>query len=272
MLRAAHSQVKPIVGFQFVALPVELLRRTDLSPAAKLLVAVVMDSARGSRAGSCRLTNEALGARIGRSAASVKRLLAELEAVGVVRRDTVAEGRVRTAVTPTWVAQSCATEQASAAQNCDRGGAESIHPAAQNRATIQNLPSEPTIQTGPILSVSGGEKTEPKPSPAEIAAAMRAMVAGKYAPTIWSSVQPTQSPPRPAASNPRRTTVEPTAAPPRDVHELARGIFVDARRAAYAACGGRRQAARNQEALAAWRECSPHRNDDFLDFSKSPTP
>jgi len=185
MLPHAQSQVKSSVGFQFVAVPVELLERTDLSPAAKLLAGVVLDSARGSRAGSCKLSNASLGARIGMSGASAKRLLAELEALGVIRRETIAAGRIRTAIRPTWVDQIRATEQASVAQDHPRGGADLSQGVARDRATIQTPGSELSIRPG-SSSISTGEKSpDPKPSPSDIAAAMRAMIAGKFAPLLF---------------------------------------------------------------------------------------
>lgn len=94
MIAARALQVKAVIPFQFVALPSEILRRVDVSDAAKLLVAVILDAARGSRS-VCRLTNAALAARLGKSVAAVKRPLAELESLGLIRRDTLAGGRVQ---------------------------------------------------------------------------------------------------------------------------------------------------------------------------------
>lgn len=195
MIAARAFQVKPVIPFQFVALPVEILRRTDLSAAAKLLLAVVMDSARGNRSGTSKLTNAALAARVGRSAASIKRLLAELEAAGLVRRDTLAEGRVRTAVVPTWVDQERATDHASTAQDQPTPGAGMAEGVARDRPTIQSPPSE-QIQKGTISRLTG-EETEPKPSPAEIAKAMRAMLAGRYAPAMFDAESPPTDQPTP---------------------------------------------------------------------------
>lgn len=187
MIGPRAQQVKPVLGFQFVALPVEVLRRPDLSAAAKLLAAVVMDSARGSRGGSCRLTNASLAARIGRSAASVKRLLGELEAAGLVRRDHVAEKHQRTAVVPTWAAQESTTGQADGDRARSTPGAGMNHPPAQDRAAIQTPGSEPT-QTNALAPTPGGE--DRKPTPREIAEAMRAMVAGRYAPQMFDAKPP----------------------------------------------------------------------------------
>lgn len=189
MFSHVPTQVKSAVGFQFIALPVEILRRPDLSLGAKLLVAVVTDSARGDRRGSCRLTNAGLGARIGRSAASVKRLLSELAAAGLVRRDHVAEKHQRTAVVPTWAAQESTTGQADAAQDRPTPGSKTTHPGVHSRAAIQSRESEP-IQTGPILPTPtlGGGGEDPKPSPAEVAAAMRSMIAGRFEAHMFDGV------------------------------------------------------------------------------------
>lgn len=195
MIDAARPQVKPI-GFQFVAVPVELLSRTDLSPAAKLLAGVVLESARGSRAGVCRLSNASLGSRIGLSAASAKRLLAELEAAGVLKRETIAEGRIRTAIRPTWVDRIRSTEQAHAAQIQPRGGSDLSQGEGQIRATIQNSGSEKRNQTG-SLDLDSGEK---KPTQAEIAAALRSMVAGTFAPMMFGEAKPEAMPEAPRGS------------------------------------------------------------------------
>jgi hypothetical protein len=192
MFGVARSQVKPSLGFQFVALPVDLLRRPDLSASAKLLAAVVMDAARGARSGLCKLSNAALGARIGRSAASVKRLLAELEAAGLVRRDHAAEKHQRTAIVPTWVDQSRAAEQAHADREQPGGGAETSRGAAQSRATPQSAPSETISQTVPPLSTRG--EKPPAPGPGEVAAAVRAMISGSWRPTTAEPAAPRRLP------------------------------------------------------------------------------
>lgn len=158
MIAARALQVKAVIPFQFVALPSEILRRVDVSDAAKLLVAVILDAARGSRS-VCRLTNAALAARLGKSVAAVKRPLAELESLGLIRRDTLAGGRVRTGIVPTWVAQAVATVHApgppTGATPCTPGSTPGT-----SRSTIQTLTSEPAFQTGPISWTPGRRRNQ----------------------------------------------------------------------------------------------------------------
>jgi hypothetical protein len=184
MLPHAQSQVKSSLGFQFVAMPTDILRRDDLSAPAKLLAAVIIDSARNSPSGRCKLTNASMGAKIGRSAVSVKRLLGELEAAGVVRRETIADKHNRAAILPTWADQIRPTEQASADQDRPAPGSDSTPTPAQDRPAIQSPGSELGIQTGPNLPLDSGEK---RPSPEQVAAAMRAMIAGTYSDAMFSA-------------------------------------------------------------------------------------
>jgi hypothetical protein len=222
MLPHAQSQVKSSLGFQFVAMPVDILRRDDLSPAAKLLAAVIIDSARNSPSGRCKLTNASLGAKIARSAVSVKRLLGELEAAGVVRRETIADKHNRAGVVPTWVDQIRPAEQASADQNRPAPGSDSTPTPAQDRPAIQSPGSELGIQTSPNLSLDSGEK---RPSPEQVAAAMRAMIAGTYSDAMFGAgtkgIQKADTPahdpsPVPAKGVPKRDTL-----PAKGTHEMS---------------------------------------------------
>ncbi len=235
MVAAAHSAGKPVIGFHFLAVPVALVERTDLSPAAKLLAGVILDSARGSKAGSCRLCNSTLATRIGVSVASVKRLLAELETAGVICRETIAGGRIRTAIRPTWVDQIRSTEQASADQDQPRGGADSSHPLAHGRATIQTPGSEPGIQTSPILSTQG-EKTSDEPvlTAEQTAEYIRAMRDGTFKPILAGAVpgggRAVSPVPSPAEKSPR---IEKTETYPPEVRTMFGRVGYSARAAAF---------------------------------------
>jgi hypothetical protein len=182
MIGPRAASVKTQIDFQFVAMPTDILRRDDLSAPAKLLAAVILDSARGSASGRCKLTNASLGARIGRSAVSVKRLLGELEAAGLVRRETIADKHNRVGVVPTGVAQNRSTEQASADQNRPTPGSTSTRPPDQDRPAIQSPGPEPGIQTGSIALDSGGGKTPDQgdriATPEETATFLRALLRG----------------------------------------------------------------------------------------------
>lgn len=255
MLPHAQTEVKSTLGFQFIALPVELLRRNDLSDGAKILASVVMDSARGARSGSCRLSNASLAARTGRSIPTVKRHLAELESAGIIRRDTLAEGRVRTAVVPTWVAQSCTTEQASATQERSTGGSEMIQGVDRDRPTIQTPPSDPSFQTGEVLEVSGGE--DPKPTPAEVAAAMRQMIAGRFGAALFAQPVPEpdgpEVPTSPTPKPPTPPTPNPTPTPPKlDAKCLFRQVGYSARAAIVQSAPVRKSVQQQLAELAEW--------------------
>lgn len=268
MIAARAFQVKPSVNtgidYQFLALPAEVARRRDVSSAAKLLMAVVLDSARGNRSGSCKLSNASLAARIGCSVPTVKRLLAELEALGLVRRDTLAEKRVRTSIVPTWVDQKRSTEQASADQDRSRGGTEMIHPVGQERSTFQPRGVR-ADSDGPILSTlegTGGADLDPKPGPAEIAKAMRDMVGGRYSSALFAQPEPTPEgpevppPPTPTPKPPAPPTPNPLPTPP---SRTPRSFDFDPRRVGYSAVAAivhgsppRKTATQQLEELRRW--------------------
>ena len=109
MIAHAHSQVKVAphagVGFQFVAIPAQLLRAGDLSFGAVVLLGVVADAARQNRSGLCKLSNASLAFRIGRSESEVGRYLLELEAAGLVAREFGRSKHVRLGVRLTWLEQ-----------------------------------------------------------------------------------------------------------------------------------------------------------------------
>lgn len=178
MLSLRAHQSKPTIGFQFCPCPVELLRRNDVSPAGKLLFMVLLDSARGSRSGMSKLCNATLGARIGKSASEAGRHLAELESLGLVRREYGPSKRIRAGVAITWVPEIPATPESTSTRSDQPGSANPVNRVQQTSATIQSPPSEPRDQTGQVFEVSGGE--DPKPSPQQIAAAMREMIAGRF--------------------------------------------------------------------------------------------
>lgn len=91
------------VGFQFIAIPSQLLKAADLSFGAVLLFGVIADAVRQNRSGLCKLANATLGERIGRSESEVGRYMLELEAAGMVARDFVGQSKfVRTGVRVTW--------------------------------------------------------------------------------------------------------------------------------------------------------------------------
>lgn len=137
------------IPYQFRALPCETTSSRAISQSAKILHAVLLDA--GRRKGACTLTNRTLGGMIGRSPATVKRLLAELEAAGLARRELSAGGRIRSGVVPiapdsrvgeitkSGVAHSQATERIGVAQSRSEGGSSSAPGVAHSRsASIQS--------------------------------------------------------------------------------------------------------------------------------------
>lgn len=185
--------------FQFRPMPVAA-ESLGLPSTALHLFTILIDDAK-RRGWRTRLLNPALASRLGRSVATVKRLLALLESRGLIQREHAADGRIRTATRITWdgVAQSCATEQKSVAHSQSGGGSLMRQGVAHSCATNSERPQS-AFQT-PGFSTSEEEKREePAPSPAETAAALRAMVAGKWAPMIFDEAKPHEAPAKPATS------------------------------------------------------------------------
>jgi len=164
MIGHAAPTVKatPRLGFQFRPLPVSA-DVSGLPSTAAILFGILIDESK-RRGWRTRLTNAALASRLNRSVATVKRLLALLEARGLIQREHVADGRVRTATRITWagVAQSCATEQPSVAQSQYGGGSTVSRGVAHSCATNSESPSQSAFQTGEV-STSREEKTESSP-------------------------------------------------------------------------------------------------------------
>jgi hypothetical protein len=258
MFSYAPSKVKPVppIGVPFAPIPLDVMKRKDLSPSSKLVFAAIANQAR-MRRGDSTLTNAQIADATGTSEAAVRRALAELESVGMIQRQFGASERVRTSIRVTYdpdeVAQGRSTPPLVVAQPEQPGCAPAPKGVAQGRATPLSK-NEESSKNADVSLVRGGEdQSEPRPSPAEIAEGLRAMIAGEYAPVVWPSEPSTQSPPPPAPPDLRQTPTGRTPAPPRDVHDLARGIFVDARRAAYAKPGGRPKTAEQQLAeLKRW--------------------
>jgi DNA-binding MarR family transcriptional regulator len=268
MFSYALSKVKsvPSIGVPFAPIPLDVMRRRDLTPLAKLVFSAVANHAR-MRRGDSTLTNAQIAAAVGMSEPGIRRAVAELEAAGLIARQYGESQRVRASIritySPAEVDTQTSTKPAVAVAQHQPGCDPSVMRVDAQASASLSKNEKPTKNADVPLVRVEEDQTDPKPSPAEIASAFRMMVAGKYAPTIWSSDQSKQSATRPDPSASCRTTAEPTAAPPRDVHELARGIFVDARRAAYAKPGGgRRKTAAQQIAELAERR---RRSNDSAD-------
>jgi hypothetical protein len=84
-----------------VTIPLPVAASTDLSAGAKLLFGVIYTAADQDPDRLCRLGNAELQARTGLSAGQVRRLLPELEAMGLIQRSLCDAGH-RAGIVPTW--------------------------------------------------------------------------------------------------------------------------------------------------------------------------
>lgn len=205
-------KASPRLGFQFHPLPVAAVA-DGLPSTAAILFAILIDDAK-RRGWRTRLLNPALASRLGRSVATVKRLLALLESRGLIQREHVADGRVRTATRITWagVAHSQSTDNRSVAHSQSGGGSFAIQGVAHSCATNSERPQSAFQTAGNSTSDEGEKREEPKPSPTETAAALRAMIAGKWAPIIFDEAKPAPTstkPPTSPETSPAPSPVEP---------------------------------------------------------------
>lgn len=219
MFPRAHTEVKstPSIGVPFAPIPHEILQRRDISSLAKLVFAVIANQARMRRGDSTPMTNAQIAAAVGASLAAVRRALDELEAVGLIDRQYGASERVRASIRVTFdpdrVAQGRATHPSQVARVEQPGCASASEGVAHQRATPLNTKNEEP-EKSVVLDSRG---TEPKPSPAEVAAAMRAMVGGRFAVMLFDAQPdpepegpevppaPTPRPPTPPTPNPQPT-------------------------------------------------------------------
>jgi hypothetical protein len=204
----------------------------SLSSTAKLLFAAIVDAARGNRSGLCKVANATLADRIGRSESEVGRCLLELEAAGLVARRFGQSKNVRVGVAVTWaesVPQECGTERPSAPQGQGAGSASTGNLVTQGSGPGRTGGVDPR-QTAPLSTHEG---TDPRPTPAEVAAALRSMVAGRFAPALFDA--------RPAPSQ-----------PPPNVEAMAYGVLYAAEAAIKRDKPHRKPAAQQLAELAAW--------------------
>lgn len=170
-------RTSPRIDYQFRPLPCETASSREVSQSAKLLHAVLLDAAR--RGGTCALTNRSMGARIGRSRATVKRLLAELESAGLARRELASGGRVRSAVVPfaPGVAHSQSTIQTTVAHSRAGGGSLSSPGVAHSCAASIQSPLQSALSDADRSSLGESEDAAALASPGpEGAAYLRACV------------------------------------------------------------------------------------------------
>ena len=202
VVRTQHDPPRQI-SFAFRADPTAL-DDMKLPRTARDAFGLVLDNAR-LRGGRCRLSNGTMARVLGCSAPTVKRALAALEAAGLIRRETIAGGRVRLCIHVTWegVDQPRATGQTTVDHPRPRGGSSAIQGVDHLRSTNQS-PIQRGDQTGPILPIEGEDAEE-----AALYAALgparylRAMIAkGKVEAAARSAVKSPPSPPASAAPTP----------------------------------------------------------------------
>lgn len=100
--RAAHVKPFPKIGVPFAALPLDILRRSDLSASAKMIFQAIANNARMKRGSVSTWTNADIAAEVGMTASGVRRPLGELEAAGLIQRAYDDSGRVRESIVITY--------------------------------------------------------------------------------------------------------------------------------------------------------------------------
>jgi DNA-binding Lrp family transcriptional regulator len=235
----AGGKVKsvPSIGVAFAPIPLDVMRRSDLSPLAKLVFAAVANQAR-MRRGDSTWTNAQIAAAVGMTASGVRRPLDELEAAGLIERRYGASERVRESIrivySPSVVGAPTTTPAVVDAVPRQPG----CRPGAQQVGAPTTTPSYTKKNEEPkeaSLSTHGGED---KPTAAEVAEAMRAMVAGRYSEALFEP-KPT---PTPCAA----------VAPPPNVKAMARRVGYSAVAAISQTRPPRKSQAQQLRELAEW--------------------
>lgn len=194
------TQFREVLGFKFRAIPSEVMASRTLTSTAKLVFTAMMDASRGTKSGLCKAANATIADRIGRSDSDVSRCILALEAAGLIRRVFGSSKHVRVGIEILWAEEvpgSPGTEQVPVPRLEGTGSQEMgnlvpglpgpgrpdlLEPTKKNAA-----PSSPSLaRPGAEPSPTSPEiKTEDqKPTPSEIAAMMRAMVAGEFEPVV----------------------------------------------------------------------------------------
>ena len=202
------------IPFTYHAIPKELLRAGELSLGAVVLFSIVRNLAVDRRDGArvCTKSNGVLAEELGRSPSDVGRYLRELESAGCVRRLKGASQRSRVGIVVTWVSSAVEGEpdviplregyrrapmpkvEHEATRAHAEGSASSVpkgeHGLARLSASthvgcsasLKNLlkeREEPFQEADPDFHPRSRSEEDPdeaaKPSPAEIAAALRSM-------------------------------------------------------------------------------------------------
>lgn len=201
--------------FQFRPDPVAL-DQLRLPRTVRALFVAILDDAK-SKGWKSRRCNATLARILGCSTMTIKRCLARLESLGLIRRDYTADGRTRLGIHVTWegVEHSRSAEQASVEQPCSTGGTPVFRGVEHSCSTSSESGGQSERnQTAPI-SPSLEEDEEQAALYAELGPAgyLKAMIAkGRQ-----------QAAPKPATPPPAPPT---TARPSQDALRLTLGSMV----------------------------------------------
>ena len=146
--------------FQFRPDPVAL-DQLRLPRTARALFVAILDDAK-SKGWKSRRCNATLARILGCSTMTIKRGLARLESLGLIRRDYTADGRTRLGIHVTWegVEHSRAAEQASVEQPCSTGGTPAFRGVEHSRSTSSESGSQSKKEQTAPISLSTEEDEE----------------------------------------------------------------------------------------------------------------
>ncbi len=189
--RAQQVKSVPAIGVPFAPIPHEILQRRDISSLAKLVFAVIANHARMRHGDSSPITNAQIAEAVGASVSAVRRALDELETAGLIERRFGASERVRASVAITFspgrVARQRTTPAAQPARTEQPGCSPATQGVVRPCATPYTKNEERSENALAFDPREGKIELDPKPSPAEIAEALRAMTAGRYAPAMFEA-------------------------------------------------------------------------------------
>jgi hypothetical protein len=175
MIHSAGAGVKTParLPFAFRADPVAL-DGLKLTRTARAVFALLLDNAR-SRGWRSRLGNATMARILDCCPMTVSRALGRLESAGLIRRELIAGGRIRTGIVVTWegVRREGLTGQPSVRRESPTGSAQESNGVRRERLTDQSS-TQSDDQTVGLLPA--GKDPGEVPDPATAAAFLRAMI------------------------------------------------------------------------------------------------